>query len=57
MAQNKEATTQDKVFDPLAEELAKVPKERQGLVRRYAAVFVAGMEAMERIAQTTRTGA
>ena len=39
-------------FDPLAAELAKIPKERQPQIRRDAAIFVAGMEAAARIAQT-----
>lgn len=37
-------------FDPLAAELAKIPKERQPQVRRDAAIFVAGMEAAARVA-------
>ena len=38
-------------FDPLAAELAKIPKERQPQVRRDAAIFIAGMEAATRVAQ------
>lgn len=37
-------------FDPLAAELAKIPKECQPQVRRDAAIFVAGMEAAARVA-------
>ena len=37
-------------FDPLAAELAKIPRERQPQVRRDAAIFVAGMEAAARVA-------
>lgn len=54
MAQIRETATQDRVYDPLAAALAKIPQERQGQVRRDAAIFVAGLEAAERTAQTIR---
>ncbi|MBQ9347102.1 MAG: hypothetical protein IJT94_07145 [Oscillibacter sp.] len=48
MAQIQETTAQSGVYDPLAAALAKIPQERQGQVRRDAAIFVAGLEAAAR---------
>ena len=48
MAQSNTTTVRQDVYDPLAEALAKIPQERQGQVRRDAAIFVAGLEAAAR---------
>ena len=54
MTQIQEPRIQQSVFDPLAAVLAKIPQERQGQVRRDAAIFVAGLEAAERSIQVSR---
>ena len=54
MAQNQDSTVRRGVFDPLAAELAKVPKERREQVRRDAAIFIAGMEASAHAHQDIR---
>ena len=54
MTQIQEPRIQQSVFDPLAAVLAKIPQERQGQVRRDAAIFIAGLEAAERSIQVSR---